>query len=421
MQMLDRIQRRLIIVCITVLLTVTSVLSVVSYLYFGESLDTQIRQELDNLADSVVASIDSIDIVGKQNTGIPDAIIAAVPIEGTESPKTIRLEWFTADGKLVAQRGRYPISLSFVPENQIVEQAQPHAFVLTRAALYQHRVIGYLRIARPLESRDLMLRKLMLGLIVGVGCALVLSTIGIMVLLRHSMQPATEMFRKLKQFTADASHELRNPIMAVKTNAEAALKYSNALAESDRQKLQAITKAADQMQTLTDALIELSRLDSDHTIMDGEVQNISEICTALTEHYRVSSAKQILTEVDAEPELLVRASNLDIQQLLGNVIANAFQYTPEGGAVRIKACKQGQSVVVEVSDTGIGIERDSLEKIFDRFWRADKARTQRNSGSGLGLSIASAVAAKYRGSLEARSESGAGSTFVIRLPAQQSS
>src|SRR5262249_31692534 len=116
--------------------------------------------------------------------------------------------------------------------------------------------------------------------------------------------------------------------------------------------------------------------------------------------------------------LEVRLDSDDLSCILGNLVGNAVKYTPPGGAVTVSAARENGFTVLKVSDTGIGIGKKDIDKVFDRFWRADKVRSHQSGGNGLGLSIAKAITEKYAGEISVVSEPGKGSTFTVRFSSE---
>lgn len=415
--MLDKIERRLLAIHIGVFLCVLSILAFAVFAYFEQSLQQQVRDDLSKLADSVIASID-FDEVGRHDAGIPDSIASVMPVNSSQSLMDMRFQWFDANGHLSADKGQFDIKTSFSARAGFQEQRRPHALLLTRPATMNDKLLGYVRVVRPLQATDEVVHRLLTGLIVGIAFSAVVSAIGIMWLVRQSMLPIKEMVGRLKQFTADASHELGSPLTVIKSNSHVALKYPDDMRESDREKFEAIRDASDQMARLTDALLAMAGLEDSPLNSKESCQsvNLSELCHKILDRQTDVYGCSIQVNALLPQSLAVCAETTDLERLFGNIVGNAFQYTPAGGTIAIKGSKEGSCVVVSVRDTGIGIAPTDVPHIFERFWRADKARGQRTGGNGLGLAISKAVAAKYNGTIEVESRLGSGSCFTIRLP-----
>jgi two-component system, OmpR family, manganese sensing sensor histidine kinase len=238
----------------------------------------------------------------------------------------------------------------------------------------------------------------------GVVMSLILSGLGGIWLTRQAMQPIEQSFRKLQQFTADASHELRSPLMAVKSNAAVALKYPEGMREADGEKFEAIASATQQMTQLTEDLLLLARSDrlpENH----WEKINISNLLNDLLIHYQPQAhTHSIQLTAKISPSLRVMGNEMQLFRLLSNLIDNAFHYTAATGKVMIHAMPSGIQVEVSVEDTGVGIAPEHLEQVFDRFWRADRSRAHWEGGSGLGLAIAQSIAKLHGGQISVVSQ-----------------
>jgi OmpR-family two-component system manganese-sensing sensor histidine kinase len=279
------------------------------------------------------------------------------------------------------------------------------------------KLIGYVRASQSLEEFNETLNKLDWGLGGGVIVALVISGVGGVWLTRQAMQPIEESFERLKQFTADASHELRSPLMVIKSNTAVALKYPEGIRETDAEKFQAITSATNQMTHLTENLLFLARYDKLPN-QGQENINIAFVLDNLIELYEPQAvSKQIILKYQLNENFYIRGDSIELIRLFTNLIQNAIHYTPLAGTIEITASRIGSHIIVDVKDTGVGIALDHLEKVFERFWRADKSRSYNFGGSGLGLAIAQAIAQNHGGLITVTSQLEIGSCFTVRLPA----
>lgn len=416
--MLAKIERHLLLIHIAVFLAVMSILACAVFVYFQSSLNQQAREETSRLADSIISSID-FDEVGRHDSLIPDSLVGVVPLEGSDSLEQMRLQWFNQNGQIAADKGHFPISFRFSPLPEFQEQDKPHALILTRPAKMQNQVLGYVRVARPLHASDQLLNNLFAGLVLGILLSTIVSAIGIMWLVRQSMIPIADMMRQLRRFTADSSHELRSPIMAIKSNTEVALKYSEGMRDADREKFETIRDATNQMKTLTDDLLELAKLDDSSRrdlLPKSELVDLAQICRDLVNAQTEVAGQSIAVRVQLPQELCLHADEGDLRSLFGNILGNAFRYTPLGGEIDINGKRENSNLVISIKDSGIGISATDLPHVFDRFWRADKARHHHDGGNGLGLAIAKGIAEKYGGTISVESKIGDGSRFTVRLP-----
>lgn len=227
-------------------------------------------------------------------------------------------------------------------------------------------------------------------------------------------------FDQLRRFTADASHELRTPLTAIRSVGEVSLqkpgdeKYYRDIIGSMLEETNRLTR-------LVDSLLTLSRADA------GQIQlHLTEM--SLLDLVRESAAllevlaeeKEQAVRVEGDASLTVTADRTILRQALVNLIDNAVKYSPVEGSISIRVANSQQNAVIEVQDSGPGIPPEHRSRIFERFYRVDKARTRAEGGTGLGLSIAQWAAAVHGGSIEVQCEPGPGSLFRIRLPKRMS-
>lgn len=227
-------------------------------------------------------------------------------------------------------------------------------------------------------------------------------------------------FRRLdavrRDFIANISHELKTPIGALSILSEAVL--------GARNDSEAIVKFATRMQAeakrlsdLVQEIIDLSRLQDDDPLRNAKVLNLSELIADAIDTSRLAAdARSISLSFSELNEFLVLGDRHQIQMAISNLIENAINYSPDGTRVAIALRVQEDLVEFSISDQGIGIPTKDIERIFERFYRVDPARSRATGGTGLGLSIAKHVVANHGGDISVWSEEGAGTTFTIRLP-----
>ncbi len=216
-----------------------------------------------------------------------------------------------------------------------------------------------------------------------------------------------------RRFVADASHELRTPLTAIRTNAEVLRAGGDALTAEDRnQALADIVSEAERLGRLVTDLLTLARADAGFHLEMGRV----DLDRVLGEVHRQARLLARGVEVEAVGGAGSVRGNADaIKQLLLILTDNALKYTPPGGRVRLSAGREDGWVRLEVADTGRGIDPEDLPHVFERFYRADRARTA--GGTGLGLAIARWIVDEHGGRIEVESEPGRGTLFRILLPA----
>ncbi len=224
-----------------------------------------------------------------------------------------------------------------------------------------------------------------------------------------------EAYAAQQRFIADASHELRTPLTAVRANLELLRRQGNGLPTEGREELvDAAANEAERMARLVADLLSLARADAGQKM---KVQQV-ELDRLLLDVYGEAKllAKPVKLTVDEIDEVSLTADSDRIKQLILILVDNALRYTPAGGQVKLSLRKESAMAVLEVADTGIGISTEDLPRIFDRFYRADKARARDAGGTGLGLAIAKWIVEQHGGGIAVASEQVKGSTFTVRLP-----
>jgi heavy metal sensor kinase len=224
-------------------------------------------------------------------------------------------------------------------------------------------------------------------------------------------------FAEIRRFTADASHELRTPLTAIRTEAEVALAKPLGLAEH-QQLLGSILEECGRLTRLTDQLLALAREDARAPRQAQEPVDLTGLVADVAETMRpLAEAKGLALHVKAREPLSVRGDAARLREIFFNILDNGIKYTAEGGEVEVRTDRQGPEAVVIVRDTGVGIPEEHLPRVFDRFYRVDRARSRSEGGTGLGLSIAQSIAAAHGGRIELASTPGRGTTCTVRLPA----
>jgi heavy metal sensor kinase len=223
-------------------------------------------------------------------------------------------------------------------------------------------------------------------------------------------------FRRQRQFTADASHELRTPLTAVKGQVEVALTRPRD-PDAYREVLQNVNEEVDRLIRLVGSLLTLARADAGQIPVSPEAIDVANLVTAAAEQVRpVAQQRDVGLVLAPGPAVNLRADEDLLLQLLLNLLDNAIKYTPSGGQVTAGWTADGTQIELWVRDTGAGIGPEHLPHIFDRFYRADKARSRAEGGVGLGLSICRWIAEAHDGSISVETSSGEGSTFTVKLP-----
>lgn len=234
--------------------------------------------------------------------------------------------------------------------------------------------------------------------------------------LNQTLERLDESFNQMRQFSADASHELQTPLTVLKGEIEVALRAPRST-EEYRNTLQSSLEEIDRLAKLVEGLLFLARADSGVLKIDQKNVNLTELIQLVqADLMKVAGEKGVeLRCLPTEPVILLGDPIL-LRQLVQNVVLNGLKYTPDGGTVSVTAGWEGNWATMTVSDTGQGIAAEDQEKIFQRFYRSAKARSEGGGGAGLGLSIAKSIVNIHKGEIEIMSSPGSGTTFTVRLP-----
>jgi len=240
------------------------------------------------------------------------------------------------------------------------------------------------------------------------------------VLVFHDVTELRRLERMRQDFVANVSHELKTPLASIKAYTETLLDWALADENVNVRFLKRIEEQADRLNQLILDLLSLARIESGQEVYEhGPLVLGPMIGSCVGSHRDRADAKGLSLELELGPlddQIQVMADEEAIRQIFDNLIDNAIKYTPEGGSVRVACQLSDDGVTVEVADSGIGIPRDDLPRVFERFYRVDKARSRELGGTGLGLSIVKHLVQSIGGQITVASRVGAGSQFTVTLP-----
>lgn len=218
-------------------------------------------------------------------------------------------------------------------------------------------------------------------------------------------------------FVTNASHELKTPITALKGFSETLLDGAMEDKEVLKQFLEIMLAESSRLDFLVNDILELSKLEQKQVPMNIQKINLTEtVLSTIQLVKQTADNKQMKLNVIEEDNLLITGDSSRLKQILANLINNAVVYTQEKGKVTVTIKKENDYAVIRVSDNGIGIPEDEQDRIFERFYRVDKARSRNSGGTGLGLSIVKYLIENLNGSISVESKLGLGTTFIVKLP-----
>lgn len=238
------------------------------------------------------------------------------------------------------------------------------------------------------------------------------------VLVLHDVTELRRLENLRQDFVANVSHELKTPLSSIKAYTETLLGGALYDQENNVMFLKRIEEQADRLHVLILDMLSLARIEAGREAFEiGPVPLERVAHTSVTQHQATAQSKKIQLTTEASPGTIsVRADEEGLRTILDNLIDNAIKYTPESGRVTVRWEMEIATARIEVRDTGIGIAKGDQARIFERFYRVDKARSRELGGTGLGLSIVKHLVQAFGGTVTVASEIGSGSTFVVRLP-----
>ena len=225
-----------------------------------------------------------------------------------------------------------------------------------------------------------------------------------------------------REFVANVSHELKTPITTIKSYSETLLCGALEDKELSKSFVEVIENEADRMSSLVKDLLQLSHMDYEKVVWEMHHLDLREIVTDSVRKLEVhfQNKNQRLNMQISDEAVPIYADRGKIQQVIINLLTNAIKYTPENGNIRISAQVVDKNAIFEVQDSGIGIPKEDIKRIFERFYRVDKGRSRAQGGTGLGLSIAHNIIKQHKGSIKVSSELEKGSIFTVYFPVDNS-
>ncbi|MBE9221724.1 GHKL domain-containing protein [Cyanobacterium stanieri LEGE 03274] len=433
---------------VTAVLLIIFAMGIYGYVYktLIDRIDDTLKHVVEIVEPSLV--IDNVSLEeGKYKLNVNASFRQHPDTTNKVEDDHIDLEWFSPNGELLWQtlEEPLPIPLSFHSGGKTIRISSDYLLrQITKRIEVGRYVLGYLRVSHPLFDVIKPIRQLITDLIIGV--LLMITSVGAIgwFLSGIAIQPVKESYQSLKQFTADASHELRNPIATIKTNIQTLLAYPEIEPEQNKKQLEIVERLTQRLSNLVNDLLFLAR--SDSGIINPSFQAIpldSLLLEVVEEQIIIAQSKSInlsleiiddnleinFKEVSSEDELFsIEGDWGQLSRLFTNLISNAIIHSfsdinkkDKIIQVILKYLKKNNKYYyqIQIKDNGIGIEKENIPHLFDRFYRADSARSYRdnnNSNTGLGLAIALAIVENHQGNIKVESNLNEGTTFMVNLP-----
>lgn len=249
----------------------------------------------------------------------------------------------------------------------------------------------------------------LVGLLIAVGAGYYLAN--------RALIPIRQSLERQQQFVSDASHELRTPLAVIQAHAELLLRHPDHTIEEDSKHVSTVLQETRRMNKLVGGLLTLARSDSNQLELDKRPIQLERIVQDSVNKMRtIAEVKEIILRSEIDGAVAMQADEERMHQLLMALLDNAIKYTPEGGVVRVACRRFAHSAQLEIEDTGIGIAPEHLPRIFDRFYRGDKARNRQEGGTGLGLAIVKWIVDRHGGRIRVESKPSAGTRVIVSLP-----
>jgi signal transduction histidine kinase len=279
---------------------------------------------------------------------------------------------------------------------------------------------GRSAIVQVYQSRlidDLVTRQIFLVVMsIGVFSVIVLIFISAH-MAKKSLEPVRRAYERQKEFIADASHELRTPLTIIKTTTELlGIKEQETIKENAKW-LENISSETENMSKLIQNLLTLAQADNNQIPVTMDKVDLSKLVRVTSDKFQlIAKEKDIEFESIISENVHLIGDKDKLNQLLVILLDNGIKYTPERGKITISLMHTTDKAIITVKDTGMGISQEDINKIFERFYRVDKARSREQGGAGLGLSIANWIVREHKGKISVESEPDKGSSFIVELP-----
>lgn len=281
----------------------------------------------------------------------------------------------------------------------------------------QDGIDDYCQLLMNVDAESYLVKSYFEIIVSAVIISIIVSILMSYFLSKNTIRPIAENMRKHTEFIQNASHELRTPLTIIQAKQELMLSDPDAKVEDKIEDISITLEETKRLTKLTKDLLTLTRADNKSLSVQKEETNIDEFLSNIIKNYTELAEmqeKNIKTNLNYNKE--IKIDRTKINQLMVILIDNAIKYTEEGDSIEISTFLKDGKCIIEVKDTGIGVSEEGLTRIFERFYRDDKARNRETGGTGLGLSIASTIVKAHGGNIKASHNTPKGTIFTIKLP-----
>lgn len=281
----------------------------------------------------------------------------------------------------------------------------------------KNNVNGVIQVYKSIELESNLLNNLTTTFLFGGLISTIILGLISYIIAGKSLVPIKKSWNQQKEFVADASHELRTPLTVIQTNLDVALSDEDGTIKGNYEWINNAYTECDKMSKLINDLLLLAKIDSKQISLNVKNFSISNLANEVLNIMKpLINNKNLMLENEIAENININCDEDRIRQLMIILLDNAIKYTPEKGKIEIDIYESKNELNIVVKDTGIGLSENDIDNIFNRFYRADKARSRDEDGTGLGLSIAKWIVDVHGGSIKLQSELNLGSTFIVKIP-----
>ena len=403
-----RVKLALYFMCLVLILHLAG--ATTFYVLFSASLVRSNEAFLSDLVSEIRPSI-------KVENGIPTLADWAKRATEANSIITASIQVYDKNKKLLEEYGNDGVDR--LATGRLEERDQTSSKKvrsLNEKIIYMGKECGYLQVQVSTKQNDKASELAIYATIVAMPFLGALVAVAGYLFSGLALQPAEQAMQLTRRFVADAGHELNTPIAIIEASLEA---LTEILRENDVKEdlTEIIAKASSRMSELASDLIFLARVENPISHYVIAPVSVKKLLEDVSEDFtNLAKNRNIHFKLGSVSELEVMGNLEFLRRMVTNLASNALRYTDEGGNIIIWSEFEGRNLAIKVSDTGIGIPPESIDHVFDRFYRVDKARARAAGGAGLGLSIVKAVVESHKGNITVSSEVGRGSTFKVTIP-----